>query len=114
MKLIDKRTIHFIPPRVLLEDALRVLRALKINYDVNEMGENSWKVTGKKGDIVIEISITSTFKPYRQMPGFSVGTSLALADQVPMTTIETRSSGDEVFNKMLMWRLELGLLRAGG
>ncbi len=69
---------------------------------------------GKKDKFEILVSISTVWKPFKSLPGFSTGRSLAIVDPAPIVSIKTYSSGDDAFNKMLKLRVELGLLRAGG
>lgn len=112
MKLLDVRTIHFVPPEVILDDVKRVLKALSLDFDVKEEGKLSWTVSGRKDDKEVRIKITCKLVPFKSILG--VDRSLVMIDPAPITTIETYSTGDAEFNERFKRRLELGLFRAGG
>lgn len=114
MRLIDERVITLFSPETLLDDIKRVLKNLDIDFEVRSEGKGNYSIVGKKLGIEVLIEIYTTWKPFRSLPGFATGKSLAIADPAPIVTVRTYSSGDEDFNKMLRFRLELGLLRAGG
>lgn len=114
MKLIDERVITLFSPETILDDVKRVLNNLGMSFEVKKEGEGDYKISGKKGETEILISISTVWKPFKSLPGFSTGKSLAIADPAPIVSIRTYSSGDDAFNRMLKLKLELGLLRAGG
>lgn len=114
MSLIDERVITLFSPETILDDVKRVLRNLGIAFEVRKEGENEYRIFGKKDKFDVLVTISTVWKPFRSLPGFSTGKSLAIADPAPIVTVRTYSSGDEAFKATLRQRLELGLLRAGG
>ncbi len=114
MRLIDERVITLFSPDTILDDVKRVLSNLGITFEVKKEGEGNYKVFGKKDESEILISISTVWKPFSSLPGFSTGKSLAISDPAPIVSIKTYSSGNDTFNRTLKLRVELGLLRAGG